>query len=194
MKLVEPRLLVFLGPQGSGKGTQSTLLAETLNIPRAEAGQLCRDAAKEDTPLGRTAKKLIENGEYFPLEVWKPIIERQLQTIDGSRGMVFDGFLRTRDQLAAYEEFRVTYNLPKAMIIYLNLSKEKAIERLTKRGRVDDTPELIAKRLAWSSAQVKDILDHFRSLGKTIDIDSDQEIAVVQQEIVDKLAAKGIIK
>lgn len=194
MKLVEPRLLVFLGPQGSGKGTQSTLLAEKLNLPRAEAGQLCRDAAKEDTPLGRAAKKLIEHGEYFPLEIWKPIIEKQLKTVDGSKGMVFDGFLRTRDQLAAYEEFRVIYNLPKAMIIYLNLSREKAIERLTKRGRVDDTPELIAKRLAWSSAQVKDILDHFRSLGKTIDIDSDQSIEVVQQEIIDKLVAKGIIQ
>lgn len=194
MKLIEPRLLVFLGPQGSGKGTQSTLLAEKLHLPRAEAGQLCRDAAKEDTPLGRAAKKLIDNGEYFPLEIWKPIIEKQLQTIDGSKGLVFDGFLRTRDQLAAYEEFRITYNLPKAMIIHLNLSREKAIERLSKRGRVDDTPELIARRLAWSSAQVKDILDHFSSLGKTIEINSDQEIDVVQQEILDKLVAKGIIQ
>jgi adenylate kinase len=193
MKLIEPKILVFLGPQGSGKGTQSIQLADALQLPRAEAGQLCRDEAKLDTPLGRSVKALLDKGDYLPTELWRPIIEKKLATMDGSRGLVFDGFLRTKDQLAAYEEFRHEFHLPEAIIIYLNLSREKAVERLMKRGRVDDTPELIAKRLDWSKSQVKEILDHFRELGKVIEIDGDHSIEVVQQEIRDALTANHLI-
>lgn len=193
MKLTEPKILVFLGPQGSGKGTQSIQLADALQLPRAEAGQLCRDEAKLDTPLGRSVKALLDKGDYLPTELWRPIIEKKLSTMDGSGGLVFDGFLRTKDQLAAYEEFRHEFLLPEAIIIYLNLSREKAVERLMKRGRVDDTPELIAKRLDWSKSQVKEILDHFRVLGKVIEIDGDHSIEIVQQEIRDALAERHLV-
>lgn len=193
MQLVRPVVLVFLGPQGSGKGTQSTLLAQELLLPRSEAGQLFRDEAKQDTPLGRAIKEKLDRGEHMTTDLWKPVIERELRAVDGSKGMIFDGFLRNPDQLAQYEQFRKQYHLPEAIIIHLKLTREQAIERLMKRGRADDTPELIEKRLAFSAAKIKDILDHFRANDTVIDIDADNAIEVVQQSIRDALKARNII-
>jgi adenylate kinase len=193
MKFVKPKLLVFLGPQGSGKGTQSHLLVEKLNVPRAEAGQLCRDASKQDTPLGHAIKAVMDRGELLPIDLWRPVIEQKLKSIDVSEGMIFDGFLRAPNQLAAYEDFRQELHLPEAIVVNLNLTREKSIERLMKRGRVDDTPELIATRLEWSENQVEDVLIHFRTLGKLIDVNADQPIETVQQEIIEKLKISGII-
>lgn len=193
MRLIEPKILVFLGPQGSGKGTQSIMLAKTLGLPRAEAGQLCRDEAKKDTPLGKSIKALIDKGEYLPTSLWRPVIERVFQTVDASSGMIFDGFLRTPDQLKEFDTFRTTYFLPDPLIVYLRLSQEHAIARLMKRGRVDDTPELIATRLKWSTAKIQGILDHFRAKNEVIEINGDQSIDVVQQEIIDKLTKAGVI-
>lgn len=194
MQLTTPTILVFLGPQGSGKGTQSIRIAELLQLQRAEAGQLCRDEAKKDTELGRAVKAILEKGEYLPIKLWKPIIERVFQSTDVSKGMVFDGFLRTTDQLAVFQEFRQTYQLPDVLIVYLRLSKHHAVERLMKRGRADDTPELIARRLEWSIAQVQEILEHYRAEDKVIDIDADQPIETVQQFILDALKQRGIIQ
>ncbi len=194
MRLTKPLILVFLGPQGSGKGTQSIKLAELLHLPRAEAGQLFRDEATRDTELGRAIKSLLDKGQYLPTELWKPVIERALRSADASQGMIFDGFLRTTDQLDEFEGFREAFGLPEALIVYLNLSKHHAIERLMKRGRVDDTPELIAKRLEWSGEQVRGILEHFRRRGKVVDIDADQSIETVHEQIVSALTERGVVQ
>ncbi len=193
MTLTKPRILVFLGPQGSGKGTQSSLLADKLGLPRAEAGQLFRDEAHQDTPLGRSVKALLERGEYLPTELWRPVIERVFQTVDASRGLVFDGFLRTPDQLAEFDRFRHEYHLPDPLIVYLTLSKEHAIKRLMARGRADDTPELIARRLEWSTEKIQAILSHFRAQDEVVEVCGDHPIETVQRMIVDALTERGII-
>lgn len=194
MRLVRPRILVFLGPQGSGKGTQSVRIAQELGLPRAEAGQLFRDEAKLDTPLGRAIKALLDKGEYLPTELWRPVIERVFKATDAAHGMIFDGFLRTPDQLGQFDEFRHEYHLPDPLIVYLKLSKEHAVKRLMARGRVDDTPELIARRLEWSTAKIKEILDHFRSLGEVVEVDGDHPIEQVHETIMRKLADAGIVQ
>ena len=96
--------LVFLGPPGAGKGTQTDIVSERYSIPAISIGAILRDAIKNQTELGKTAAKYVESGELVPDEIIIDIINERLSKDDCKNGFILDGYPRTKTQAAALDE------------------------------------------------------------------------------------------
>ena len=89
---------VFLGPPGSGKGTQAELLSKEKNLPILSTGQILRKAQEEDSDLGRKLKAILNSGQLVPDEIIEEIINNELSQEGSQNGIIFDGYPRTQAQ------------------------------------------------------------------------------------------------
>ena len=138
-----PKIILIGGP-GSGKSTYSEIIKKELNIPHIYTGEMLRAISKQNTDDGRTVKKLLDQGKFAPTPLTIKIVKQRLEKPDAQKGYIFDGFPRSVEQAEAIEEQGIEYDY----VVNLVVSEEEIIKRLTARGREDDTPEIIKKRLA----------------------------------------------
>ena len=131
------KIFIFLGPPGSGKGTQTAKLSDKLSIPHIDTGSLLRKNIQDNTPLGVVAKGFIDKGQLVPLNVVSSVIEERLKKDDCKNGYILDGFPRSIEQ--AYELEKILKKIGKfslekdAVAIYFDISNEILIERLVNR-------------------------------------------------------------
>lgn len=144
------RILVT-GPQGSGKTTQAKLLAEFLGVQFIGTGDLVRDRAKVDDDVGQNIKEALAKGQLADNKTVSDLIREK---VDGS-GFVMDGYPRDEEQL---ELFDPEYN----KVFYLNISDEEVMDRLLKRGRADDTLDLIKERLRVYHLETEPLLKRYK--------------------------------
>jgi adenylate kinase len=90
--------IVLIGPPGSGKGTQSSLLAEHFQVPQVSTGALLREHVALATRLGAQVSALIAKGELVPDHLVCDVVAARLREPDARRGFVLDGFPRTQVQ------------------------------------------------------------------------------------------------
>ena len=131
------KIFIFLGPPGSGKGTQTSRLADKLSIPHIDTGSLLRKNIQDETELGIIAKGFIDKGNLVPLHVVTSVIKERLMQEDCKEGYILDGFPRSVEQAQALEtilEEVGVFNLKNdAMAIYFDIDNEKLIQRLINR-------------------------------------------------------------
>ena len=131
------KVFIFLGPPGSGKGTQTSRLADKLSIPHIDTGSLLRKNIQDETELGIIAKGFIDKGNLVPLEVVTSVIKERLKQDDCNNGYILDGFPRSVEQAQALEEILADtgrFNLKEdAMAIYFDIDNELLIQRLINR-------------------------------------------------------------
>ncbi|MBZ4688538.1 MAG: adenylate kinase [Clostridia bacterium] len=125
--------LILMGPPGAGKGTQAEKLQKELSIPHISTGDMFRKAIKEETELGKEAKKYLDSGALVPDEITVGIVKERLQEPDCNEGFMLDGFPRTVPQAEALEKTMADLDEKLDAVIYINVPKEKLIERLTGR-------------------------------------------------------------
>lgn len=188
-----PRSFVFFGRSGSGKGTQAHLLVQYLQeqtsrrVIYVETGQRFREFAKEDTYTSELTNDVMEKGglmpAFMPIWIWAEVLVKQFT---GEEHLVLDGLSRRENEAPILDSALRFYNFEKPVIIYLNVSREKAFEHLKKRNRPDDTDEYINERLDWFDESVKPAMEYFRDNPDYLflDIDGEQGIKAVQEEIV----------
>jgi adenylate kinase len=124
--------LVILGRQGAGKGTQCVRLARHYFVPHISTGEILRHAVKEDTPLGREAKAVMDAGKLVPDPVILGIVAERLSRDDTtSRGYILDGVPRTVGQAEALAEF--TAAAPLDLVVNLEVPERIVLERLVNR-------------------------------------------------------------
>ncbi len=124
---------IFLGPPGSGKGTQAKRVCEELNILHLSTGDVLREAVKNGTELGKEAKKYMEAGDLVPDQLIVGLIEDKLKGGELDRGFILDGFPRTVPQADALKEMFVKNNKAVDKAILLDVSDEEVINRLSGR-------------------------------------------------------------
>jgi adenylate kinase len=143
--------IVFLGPPGSGKGTQAKLLAKRLGVPAVSTGDMLREAVRRQTELGRRAKAIMEAGELVPDDVVIGLIRERIGMPDAARGFILDGFPRTVEQAEALDRLLEDNGTPLDAVVNLAVPEATLLERLIGRaeqeGRSDDRPETIRERL-----------------------------------------------
>jgi adenylate kinase len=177
--------IVMLGPPGSGKGTQGSLLAEQLGVPHISTGEVLRQQAEADTDLGRRVRAYVDRGELVPDELAVEVLARVLAEARAGGGYVLDGFPRTTDQARLLGGDDVA--------VYLALPDDVARQRIAARGegRVDDAaPEVVDRRLRVYHEETAPLLDLYRQRGKLVTIDGNRPPDRVARAITAALAAR----
>lgn len=168
--------ILFVGPVGSGKSTQARLLADHLGIPLIDTGSILRKKAQEKDQGGEIIKEAIRKGVLVDDDIAARVIYERINELDTSKGFVMDGYPRSLEQLKFFDpEFD--------KVIYLDLPDDLVKERLRKRGREDDTKEVIETRLKSYHQHTYPILKHYRDLGILTEIDASQTIDQIKEGI-----------
>src|SRR6202022_2232662 len=87
--------VIFMGPPGSGKGTQAKRLAARYGVPHISTGDMLREAIAEGTELGKKAAPVIASGGLVPDDLMVGIIKNRLKKPDAQKGFILDGYPRT---------------------------------------------------------------------------------------------------
>ena len=153
-----PKIIMIGGP-GSGKSTYSEIITRKLNIPHIYTGDMMRALAKTNTPDGQKVKDLLSKGQFAPLDIVINAVKDRVSKPDAQKGYVFDGFPRNVEQAERMEEEGIEYDY----VVNLVVSEEEIIKTLTARGREDDKPEIIKKRLAVYEKETRPLLDYYKN-------------------------------
>jgi adenylate kinase len=190
------RLIIF-GPPGSGKGTYSSRIAPKLNIPHISTGDIFREIAKSETPLGKEVAKYLGKGELVPDKIVIEILKERINKEDCKNGFILDGYPRTIPQAEALEKMVkidkiINLIVPEDVIIQ-RLSTRRICKRCgsifniktlppKKEGicdhcggelyqREDDKPEVIRERLQVYQKQTEPLLRFYEGKIPIINIE-----------------------
>ena len=200
--------LIFVGKQGSGKGTQAKKISKEFNIPHISTGDMLRGAKGE---LKDRVKEYMDKGQLVPDQIIIKLLKNRLKENKG--GFILDGFPRTLKQAEELEKITEIDN-----VVRIEISDKEAVKRLSNRlncpqcgevfnkltnlpendnkcdqcgsklyQRDDDKPEAIKKRLEKYKEEITPMLEHYRGKTEIIEIDGEQPIDKVKEEILEKL-------
>lgn len=202
--------IIIFGPQASGKGTQARLIAQEFSLFHIENGKVLREMAKTNERI----RNMIANGILVPdLEMLAIMEEHLLKNHGRFDDIVFDGYPRTVSQYEALKKWLSSKGQKVDFAVYLTLSDEEAVRRLSARRihkvtgeiynlvtnppvdvderdlvqREDDKPEAILRRLKLFRDESAKIVGFYEQDGILIQINGEQSIEAISQEIFNKL-------
>jgi adenylate kinase len=196
--------LILLGPPGAGKGTQAQRLVQEYGIVQLSTGEMLRAAVAAQTPVGLQAKDIMASGALVPDEIVIGIISDRLDQPDMKNGFILDGFPRTVPQAAALDELLKRKHIKLDAVVELRVNESALLNRVETRVaemqargeevRIDDTPEVLSKRLANYRAQTEPLIHYYSERRKLLTVDGMMTIEHVTREINRILAAIGAVE
>ncbi len=126
-------ILVFLGPPGSGKGTQAKMLAEKLKTPHISLGDLLREEVRIGSEIGRRAKEIMNAGNLVPDELTIELTRKRTNAEDCKNGFILDGFPRSEIQAAALDNILKDAGKKIDKVVYFKVSEDQVVDRLSGR-------------------------------------------------------------
>ncbi|WP_375414531.1 adenylate kinase [uncultured Bradyrhizobium sp.] len=193
--------LILLGPPGSGKGTQAQRLVHRYGIVQLSTGEMLRAAVAAQTPIGLKAKDIMAGGGLVPDDIVVGIISDRLDEPDMVKGFILDGFPRTVPQAQALDDLLKKKHIKLDAVIELRVNEsallarvETRVAEMIARGeevRVDDTPEVLSKRLASYRSLTEPLIHYYSERRKLLTVDGMMTIEHVTREIHRILAAIG---
>jgi len=178
--------IILIGGPGSGKSTYSELIKKELDIEHIYPGELLR---KEKAKGGEIAKKLSDLGKggFAPNDI---VLKLVFDAVDkAENGFVFDGFPRYMQQVRDLEKKNVKID----KVVYLNVSEQEVIRRLTARGRADDKPEIIKNRISLYKKETGPVIEFYRKKPGFIEIKAEGgEPKDIANKIIKQLKAKPL--
>jgi len=191
-------LIVFIGPPGAGKGTQSKRLLEYLQIPHLSTGELLR--GKQASPLGRLAAQYMDKGQLVPDPIVLSMVGEELDKPAFACGCMFDGFPRTIQQAKSLDDSLRQRGTPLDIVIELRADEAELVSRMLRRAtaenRPDDTPETIGRRMEVYHRQTAPLLDYYRLQGLLTTIDAmrptDQVFESIREAVDKKKASRHV--
>lgn len=122
--------IIFLGAPGTGKGTISAILNKKIGIKHISTGDIFREEIKNETELGLKIKSIVSSGSYVTDDITNAVVEKTVSLLkQQNTNYILDGYPRTIDQA----DFLSKLNQDKFIVILLELSEEKIVERLSQR-------------------------------------------------------------
>lgn len=137
------RLILFGGP-GVGKGTQAKILSAKLNIPHISTGDILRQAAKDQSEMGKKAGEIMNRGDLVPNDIMIGIIKERLNKPDCKNGFILDGFPRTEIQAVALDKLLKELNINQIVVINIYADEERLIKRLNYRRACKECGEIFS--------------------------------------------------
>mgnify|MGYP003294698553 CR=1 FL=1 len=209
--------LILLGAPGAGKGTQAEIISEKYNIPTISTGNIIRAALKNGTEMGLKAKSYTDAGNLVPDEVVIGIIKERLAESDCENGYILDGFPRTIPQAEALDNMGFGIDLALSIevedaAIVKRMSGRRVCEKCgasyhieykkpAKDGvcnlcegalviRKDDEPETVMNRLGVYHDQTEPLKDYYKSCGKLVCVEGQEELADTTRLVLGALESK----
>src|SRR4030081_3536589 len=196
--------LILLGPPGAGKGTQAQRLVHKHHIVQLSTGEMLRAAVAAGTPIGRQAKDIMASGALVPDEIVVGIISARLDQPDMKNGFILDGFPRTVPQAAALDELLKKKHIKLDAVVELRVNESALLQRVETRVaemrargeevRIDDTPEVLSKRLASYRSLTEPLIHYYSERRKLLTVDGMMTIEHVPREINRILTAIGAVQ
>jgi adenylate kinase len=193
--------LILLGPPGAGKGTQAQRLVQRHGIVQLSTGEMLRAAVAAQTPIGLKAKDIMASGGLVPDDIVIGIISDRLDQPDMAKGFILDGFPRTVPQAEALDDLLKKKHMKLDAVVELRVNESALLQRvetrvaeMRSRGedvRVDDTPEVLSKRLASYRSLTEPLIHYYSERRKLLTVDGMMTIEHVTREISRILAAIG---
>jgi adenylate kinase len=191
--------IILLGPPGSGKGTQAQRLVQRYGIVQLSTGEMLRAAVAAGTPVGLRAKDIMASGGLVPDEVVVGVIADRIEQGDAKKGFILDGFPRTVPQAEALDDLLKHKHLKLDAVIELRVNESALLQRVETRVaemqargedvRVDDTPEVLTRRLAAYRSLTEPLIHYYSERRKLLTVDGMMTIEQVTREIGRILAA-----
>jgi adenylate kinase len=185
--------LILLGPPGAGKGTQAQRLVQKHHIVQLSTGEMLRAAVAAETPVGLQAKDVMASGALVPDEIVIGIISDRLDQPDMKNGFILDGFPRTVPQAAALDELLKKKHIKLDAVVELRVNESALLDRVETRVaemrargenvRIDDTPEVLSKRLANYRTLTEPLIHYYSERRKLLTVDGMMTIEHVTREI-----------
>ena len=206
--------LILLGAPGAGKGTLASYLIEKMGVPSISTGNILREAIKNNTPLGQSAKEYMDAGRLVPDEVIIGIIQERLQESDCANGYILDGVPRTIAQAEAMEQAGISFDA----VVAIEIPDEKIIARMGGRRvcescgasyhivnippktegvcdvcggklvqRKDDNPETVRDRLAVYHKETEPLKGFYEARGILKTVEDQPTVAGTTQAILREL-------
>jgi adenylate kinase len=186
--------LVFMGPPGSGKGTQAQKLVRDLGWVQLSTGDLFRAHIEADTELGRKVKPILDAGTYVPDDITVEMVRQRMRKIPNGTRIVFDGFPRTIPQAEAIDGLLGEFGRRLDGVIYLDVPRDELIDRVVRRGRQegrsDDTARVIVKRLDVYEQSTSPLMDHYRKRGMLREVNGSGTVEEIAKRLRDAAEAK----
>lgn len=185
---MKSQTVIFIGSQGSGKGTQVERLTAYLheNSPEQavvpiETGKAFRDLAETESYTAQRVKELLTEGKLIPNFITKAFVVKFLtKNLHENTHLTMDGFPRNLEQVQFIDDLMAFYKRDKISVVYLNVPEEVVRKRMLGRGRHDDTPELINERLRLYKEQTEPIVAAYEKRDDINFIRIDGELPIVE--------------
>lgn len=152
--------IIFLGPPGAGKGTQSEAIIHAFHLPQISTGDIIRETIRQKTPLGKEFKRYIDSGNLVPDDLINRVVEERLKAEDCQAGFLLDGFPRTVNQALALDEMLERMGRKLDHVLLIEIEDSELVERITGRRLDPDTGHVYHLRFDPPPAEIFGRLIH----------------------------------
>ena len=187
--------VLMIAPPGAGKGTQGALIAAHFDIPHIATGELLRDHVARRTALGQAVQTYLDRGELVPNQVVLDMVREAVVAAKAAGGgFVLDGIPRNMHQARAVYLIGRELEMTADVALHLKAGDGELMRRLLARAalehRSDDTPDIIAQRLAlYRVTSTSPIISWYRDRGILVSVDAMRSAQQVGREILAALEA-----
>ena len=214
MEHEQKNVLIFLGPPGSGKGTQAKRLSQRLELPHISTGDLLRENIRTETELGEKARVYIDKGQLVPDDLVVNMLFERISRPDCSKGYILDGYPRRVSQADVLQD-RLD-DKDQVTVLNLKVPDDVIVERLTGRltcrncgyvyhkvynppadpercdkcggeiyQRPDDNENVVRKRLSTYKEETSPLIKYYADKKLLVDIDGNQAPDEVFSSIIE---------
>lgn len=204
--------VIFLGPPGSGKGTQAKKLADEFKLTHLSTGDVFRENIKSQTPLGVKIKSYVDGGKLVPDSLVSEVVFDKLKKL--GRNVLLDGYPRTVDQSQALDEFSEKENFSLDSVLFFDVDAPALVKRLSARRqcpnckevfnlesrapkktgicdvcgtaliqRPDDKAEVVSERLRIYDKETAPVLDFYKTRKEFHRVNAAREIDLVYKDL-----------
>ena len=207
------KIIVMIGAPGAGKGTQARLLSEKFAYPQISTGDILREMARADTPLGKEIKVTLASGKLVSDQILAEVILTRTSCEDCKDGFILDGYPRTLEQARMLEELAASQG-NEILLVHVVVDEDLLFKRMTGRRvctkcgeiyniysrppkregycdldgapliqRSDDSPETVSRRFEAYRFATAPLIDYYREGGRLIEVEGDRPVEQVFKQL-----------